>query len=218
MKLSRKKLWEIGKILLLIMVLSIALNWLIPTLTSEEFKSFIERLGPFGPLIVIFYTVFSHILAPLAGTPGVLLSIAVFGIYRTLLYIYFASLISACVNFYISRKFGRSWVIKLVGKRTMQEIDGFVEAFGTQILILSRVFGFALFEVISYAAGLTSITFRRYLLITAIFSLIPNSIFAFLFRDIDFSSGNNLIIWLGTLVITGIIFSFFLQRYSKKRK
>lgn len=218
MGISRKeKLLEVAKVLLVILALLLALRWLVPTLSSNEFKAFVEKIGPFGPLVIIFYTVLSHVFAPLAGTPGILLSIAVFGIYQTMFYLYLASMISASINFYISRKFGRKWVTRLVGKKTMQEIDNFVEVSGTEILILSRIFGFTLFEVISYAAGLTNIAFRKYFVLTLLFSLIPNLTFTFLFRNIDFSLGDNLIIWLGTLIITGVLFSIFIKKYLKKR-
>jgi len=216
--LRSKKLLEVIKALFILSILSLVLRWLIPTLTSGEFKTFVEKLGPFGPLVVISYTILSHVFAPLAGTPGILLSVAVFGIYQTMFYLYLASMASASINFYISRKFGKRWVTRLVGKKTMNEINSFVEVSGTQILILSRVFGFTLFEVVSYAFGLTNISFRRYIGITAVFTLIPNLTFTFLFRDTDFSSGNNLVLWLGTLIVTGLIFSVFIKMYLKKRK
>jgi len=215
---KKEKLREIVKVLLVITILSFALRWLIPTLTSVQFKTFVEKLGYFGPLVVIFYTIISHIFVPLAGTPGILLSIAVFGLHKTMFYIYTASMVSAAVNFYISRKFGRKWVTKLAGRKTMNEIDNFVEISGIKILILARIFGFSLFEVISYAAGLTNIEFKKYFTITLIFTLIPNIIFTYLFKNTDFTSGSNLIIWIATLIVTGLIFSFFIKTYIKKRK
>lgn len=217
--ISRKrKLLELAKALLVIVFLSIGLRFLIPTLTSEEFKKFVENLGAFGPLVIISYTVLSHVFAPLAGTPGILLSAAVFGILETIIYIYLASMISALINFYISRRFGRVWVIKLVGKKAMTEVDSFTQASGTKILIFSRVFGFSLFELISYAAGLTNIDFRKYFIVTLIFTLIPNLFFAFLFENTDFSSTFNLIAWIVTLAVTGLIFSLLVKKFLKKQK
>ncbi len=203
---------------MVIIILSLALRWLIPSLTSEEFRSFVGELGTLGPLVVIFYIIASHVFAPLAGTPGVLLSVAVFGILKTMLYVYLASVMSASINFYISRRFGRKWVTRLAGKKTMNEVDGFVETSGTKILILSRVFGFSLFEVISYAAGLTSVKFKKYFAITLIFSLIPNIVFTYFFRNADFSSGYDLIVWIATIIVAGLIFSIFIKKTLKKQK
>ena len=215
-RLKNKKILAVGYILLVVVALSVALQWLIPSLTSPEVQAFVEKLGPFGPLVIVVYIVVSHIFAPLAGTPGVLLSLVLFGILRTMVYVYFASLVSASLCFLIARRFGRNWITRLVGREAMTEVDRFVEASGTKILILSRVFGFSLFEIISYAAGLTSISFRKYFAITAVFVLIPNTIFTFIFKDLDRSSGSGLLVWLGTLVFAGLLFSYFLRKHLAK--
>lgn len=215
---QRQKIWDLVKFVIVVLILSLILKLLLPTLTSPEFKDFVKRLGIFGPLVVVAYIIISHVVAPLAGTPGVLLSAAVFGIYQTVFYIYLAGLISAVINFWLSRRFGRRWVLKLVGQKTMREVDQFVKASGTRILILSRLFGFALFEVISYAAGLTKINFKKYFLITAFFSAIPAAVFAYFFRQADLTSARSLLWWLGAITMTGIIFSIFIKRFIDNLK
>lgn len=206
------------KLLILGVVIWAVLLLLVPELTSEEFKAFVDGFGIFGPIAVIGYIIFSHILAPVAGTPVVFSSIAIFGIYETMLYIYIGGIISAAVNFFISRKLGRAFVIRFVGAKTMREIDEFAESSGTVSLILSRLLGFAIFEVISYAAGLTNISFKKYFIITVIFSGIPGLVFAFLFKDVNFSAAGGIFVWIGLLAVTGIIFSFLLKKYLVKKK
>jgi len=115
--LKNEKVAEITKVILVVLFLSLALKWLIPTLSSEQVKVFVKSLGLFGPLIVVGYTILSHVLAPMAGTPGILLSITLFGLYQTMFYIYIASIMSAIINFFIARKFGRKWVTRLAGKK-----------------------------------------------------------------------------------------------------
>ena len=215
-RLKNKKILVAGKVLLVVVALLAALQWLIPSLTSPEVQAFVKSLGPFGPLVVVAYVIVSHVFAPLAGTPGVLLSLVLFGILRTMVYTYFASLVSASLCFWIARRFGRRWVTRLVGREAMAEVDRFVTASGTKILILSRVFGFSLFEIISYAAGLTNISFKKYFVATAVFIPIPSTILTFVFRDLDFSSGEGLLFWLGTLVFAGLLFSFFLRKHLVK--
>jgi uncharacterized membrane protein YdjX (TVP38/TMEM64 family) len=215
-QLKNEKLLQIGKVLLAIVLLSATLRWLVPSLTSPKVRTFVRSLGPFGPFFVIGYTIISHVLAPLAGTPGVLLSIALFGIPQTMVYIYFASVVSAGLCFGIARRFGRDWVMRLVGKEAMEEVDHFVEVSGTRILILSRIFGFSLFEIISYAAGLTTISFKKYFAVTAVFTLIPNTFFSIVFKDLDFSSWDSFLLWLGTLISTGLLFSYFVRKFVSK--
>jgi uncharacterized membrane protein YdjX (TVP38/TMEM64 family) len=211
-----KKIKSILKVVFIVVILTIVLQWLLPAMTSEEFQNFVSRVGVIGPVIVISYIVLSHVIAPLTGSPGVILGWAVYGVVKGSIFHYVASMISAAINFWIARKFGRKWVTKLVGKPQMKEVDEFVSASGEKILVVSRIFGWTLFELISYAAGLTNISFRKYFTITLLFSSIPSVLFVLLFKDTDFTKPANTIIWISGLVITGIIFAFLMKKYIKK--
>ncbi|NQU78038.1 TVP38/TMEM64 family protein [Candidatus Falkowbacteria bacterium] len=214
-----KKSFKVLVIILLVIVGSFALNLFLPKLTSDEAREFVRGLGFWGPLVVILYIIISHIIAPVSGAPMMVLGIALFGIYEVTIYSYLAGIISAVIAFYISRRFGRIWVLKLVGQKTMEEIDDFVEYAGTEMLILSRLFGFSVFDVISYAAGLTKVSFRKYFIITLVFSIPARVVFAFVFRNVDFGTMTGIIIWVGTLGFFAVLFSLFVKMYmNKKRK
>jgi len=215
---KKEKAWLAVKILLVIAILLLALNYLAPFLNSPKVQSTVKDLGFLGPLIVIAYIVVSHVLAPLFGTPGVLLGAALFGIYQTLLYIYIAGLVSSAICFLVAKKYGRALVVRLAGKKTIKEIDLFVDSLGTELLILSRLFGFALFEVISYAAGFTKMSFRKFFLITVVFSAPPAAAFAFLFRNTSLRSSTSLFLWLGSITLAGLIFSYLIKKRVNKKK
>ena len=211
-------LFKIAKFSIIALLLWVALMYLIPQVTSEEFRVFVQGAGALGPIAVIGYIIFAHILAPVTATPVVVSSFAIFGIYEAMFYIYTGGIISSVINFYISRKWGRGIVARFVGRKMVHEVDKYAEVFGTKALIVGRVFGFAVFEVISYAAGLTNISFKKYITITVIFSAIPSIIFGILFRDFDFSTMRGLLVWLGVLVITGIMFSFLMRKIFFQNK
>lgn len=215
----KEKILELVRGLLIILVLVLALNWLMCILGSEKSQLFVRRAGFFGPLLIIFYIVLSHVLVPLSVTPGVLLSLLLFGAYQTAIYLYLAGKISAIVNFYIARKFGRTWVTKLVGKKAMREIDEFVELSETKLLIIARLFGFPFFDVVSYAVGLTKVSFKKYFIITLIFSF-PSSfcLNLILFKNVDFASKTNLLISLGGFITVGMIFSLLVEKYLRQKK
>ena len=76
---KRKK--DLLKFLLTVLVLYVALKYLLlPIVNSPEFMSFTQKLGVFGYLVVIGYVVLSHVFAPIAGTPGVVLGVTIYGI------------------------------------------------------------------------------------------------------------------------------------------
>lgn len=202
-----------AKVLLAIILIVLFAEYLLPDITSPEFKAFLERYSAWGALVVVGYIIVSHVIAPLVGSPMVFLSAAIFGINRTMLFLYTAGLISSVINFHISRKFGRAWVQKLAGEKNMREMDRFLGVSTLKVFIFARVFGFAIFDVISYAAGFTKISFRKYFYLTAIFYAIPLISLAFIFRDFDFSSGYNFVIWIMSLLLVGAVFAFGFRRY-----
>ncbi|PIY80821.1 MAG: hypothetical protein COY80_00930 [Candidatus Pacebacteria bacterium CG_4_10_14_0_8_um_filter_42_14] len=219
MKLSKKTTLQIFKITSVVILLYILLKIiLIPLITSPQFIDFTANLGFFGYFIVIGYTALSHVFAPLAGTPGVLLGTTVYGIKKGMFLLYIASLISAVINFWISRRFGRKLVLKLVGEKAMKEVDKFTSVEGKRVLLISRLFGFSIFEFISYAAGLTNISFKNYFIITVIANAFTNIAVFLLFRNVDFHSEAGIMIWIGSIIGTGIIFGLFIKSYLIRKK
>jgi uncharacterized membrane protein YdjX (TVP38/TMEM64 family) len=186
---------------------------LIPTLTSPEFITFTAELGFYGYFVLVGYIVFSDIFAPLPSSLGFLTGVTIYGIKTAVILLYISSLLSASANFYISRRFGRSWVTRFAGKRAMKEIDQFTALEGTKALLVGRVLGFGVFEFVSYAAGLTNIPFRTYFIITAGASAITSFFIYFIYRDINFQSVSGVMVWLGSLLLAGLVFGLLVRSY-----
>ena len=210
MKKQRAK--KIVYLLLVLIALFATLRWFLPAISSEQFKTAIESAGPLGPLILIGLIILGHVFAPITGAPFALISFVVFGIVQTTIYIYIGSILSAAICFYISRRWGRDLVKKFVGEKTMGKVDQFSEKSGIKALIVARLIGFSLFEIVSYAAGLTIISFRDYMIVTLFVPLVPTTIFLIIFSQSDFSDPKAIIIWLVTIVIVGIVFTGVLYK------
>ncbi len=73
-----KKAFKVLVIILLVIIGSFALNLFLPKLTSDEAKEFVRGLGFWGPLVVILYIIVSHVIAPITGTPMMVLGFALF--------------------------------------------------------------------------------------------------------------------------------------------
>ncbi len=209
---------NIIKVVVVMVLLFLFVQYLLPDANSPEFKKFVESSSVLGPLAVISYIITAHVFAPLLGSPVAFLSSTIFGIARTMLFIYVAGLISSTLNFYISRKLGRKWVKKLAGEKNLEEIDKFLEVLDIRMLILGRVFGFAVFDIISYATGFTKMSFKKYFLVTVIFPLIPLSILVFVFKDFDFGSSNSLVIYMSVVFVIGVGFAFLFKRHIHRRR
>jgi uncharacterized membrane protein YdjX (TVP38/TMEM64 family) len=215
---DRKKILKDILYVLGIGVFVIFFFWFLSVSDSEMVQGMVEKAGIWGPIVFVIFFIISQVFAPVSGTPALLLSYTLYGLPITIIMSYIASLISATINFYISRLYGRRLVKRLAGERMMKEIDDFVEVSGSKMLILSRTLGFFFFEIISYAAGLTSISFKLFITITATFSLIPALIIAIAFRFIDNFSENGEIVWLSFMVLCALLFAYLFRRIVVKTK
>ena len=98
----------------------------------------------------------------------------------------------------------------------MEKIDQITSAREDKLLIIARLFGFGIFEIVSYAFGLTKIRYRIYITYTAIFALIPSIILYFIFRDIDFGSISGILIWMLGIGVVGFVFVQILLRVYRE--
>ena len=216
--MNRAKIRDVTILVFMIALVTVLIIVSLPYLNSPRFVKFIEDIGPFGPLVIILFTAVSQIFAPLPGSPAIIVSLAVFGWYQTRFYAYIGSLISAAVSFHIARKYGRNWVRKLAGKNSMDEIDEFASVEGTEALIIGRLLGFPLYDYISYAAGLTTMPFKKYYFITIVFGGIANFGFMLLFKNLDFSTTKGFMIWYGSMLISFPVFVFLIKKYIRHKK
>jgi len=169
-------------------------------------------------IFIIGYITLAYVFAPLFAAPVSYASLTIFGVWQNSLYTYIAGLLSAGIGFWIARKFGRKLLQTFIGKETLASIDSFVAHSGTGVLIVSRIFGFSLFEIITYAFGLTKMSFKKFFVITALFSIVPNIVIPLIFGAYDFHSIKALVIFMIVLAaIQGAYLLFIRYRWKKQR-
>lgn len=129
----------------------------------EQFRSIIERAGPFAPLVYIFLKAATYVVAPLSGTPVKLAGGALFGFWEGFAYVLIGDMLGACLNFWIARLFRLKAVVKLAGKKALKQIDETTQHVGGwRALLVARLLLSGLYDFISYAAGLSNIPFRQF--------------------------------------------------------
>ncbi|MBF0447442.1 MAG: VTT domain-containing protein [Magnetococcales bacterium] len=177
-----------------------------------------SAIGPFGPVFLTLFLLLSQVLAPLPGAPGILLSLKLYGFDMATLMLMVSSVLSAMINFFLARRYGKPLVQRLLGPERMQTVDRLERADEVTLLLFSRLFGFAFFDLVSYAIGLTNISFGRYMLYTVLFSTPALGIQYVLFRDMDFQSPAALAFFIVSVVGTGAGIAWFFMRILKKKK
>lgn len=130
-------------------------------------KGWVDRAGVFGPLLIIAIAVITSVVAPLSGTPTALVGFALYGP-KVVFLLTMGALVSAAINFKISKRWGRPVVKKMVGKENMTTIDKFIKDYGLVTLLFIRMFLVSVQDFVSYAMGLTNISFWPYMAITVV--------------------------------------------------
>ncbi|MDZ5252538.1 TVP38/TMEM64 family protein [Clostridium sp. LIBA-8841] len=172
-------------------------------------RNLILDSGYFAPLIYII----AFSLVPLTFFPDSLLAIlggTLFGLSRGFLYTSIGALIGGSISFFISRILGQSFVEKLENDK-LKNIQNLLKDNGFLMILLLRLIPLFPFDLISYGAGLTKISYKDFVLGTLI-GTIPG-ILVFVNLGAQWISFNKESIYLSvSLLILFIIVSLFLKK------
>jgi len=145
---------------------------------EEKIRLVLNQAGLLAPLVFIFLALPAYIIAPLSNAPLLWAGFYAFGANVVFLFT-IASVIGLVINFWIARRWGRTIIKKFVGSQNMERIDKLTENYGLLMLFFLRVFQGGISDFVSYAAGLTSMRFPQYLIISLL-GLIPGTIIWYL--------------------------------------
>ncbi len=118
-----------------------------------------------------------------------------------------SAMIGAIVCYYISRLFGRPVVEKLVGGKSLDMTDRFFRRYGKHAILIARLVPVISFDVVSYAAGLTTIGPWEFLLATGIGQLPATLVYSFLGQNMTQAARLGLWVVLGVLVLVTLGFA-----------
>ena len=144
----------------------------------EQLRAAVESAGPYAPLVYILVRALTYVVAPLSSGPLGFAAGVMFGLWPGLALTLLAEVVGGSANFWIARRLGRPVVERLVGGREgMGRVERFYrQASSPWMLAYARLFFFSIYDFISYAAGLTQIKYRHYLLVTAVVGIVPTAI------------------------------------------
>ena len=139
---------------LLLLALTGLLIVLIDWVGIEQLKDMIEGAGPLAPLLYILFKAAAYVFAPLSSGPVQLVAGLLFGVLPGTLYTVIGEVLGGTLSFLIARHLGRPAVRSFAGEAGLARIDEFVgQLGGWRALVYARLFLFAIYDFISYAAG-----------------------------------------------------------------
>ena len=179
-----------------------------------KLQHFILQYGYFSWIIYVGILLLA-VMSPLPDTPIVLAGGFIFGPYVAIPLTIIGQALGATVDFYLARKLGRSYVARKFPK-AVKTLNEYSHKLGWQTVFLMRLTPTLSFDLLSYAAGLSPISYKKYILAT-ISGMIPLLTISSL---LGYSAGLHsktvpvLVITTGVIVIT-IIFFLFKKGFKK---
>lgn len=165
-------------------------------------RRFVESYGSYAMAVSFLLMVLQSVIAPL---PAFLLTFAnanLFGWWQGAILSWSSAMAGAALCFIIARILGRDIVEKLTSKVGLTQIDQFFEKYGRQSVLIARLLPFMSFDIVSYAAGLTSMKFLPFFIATGIGQLPATIVYSYV---------GGMLTGGAKLLVTGLLILFALS-------
>ncbi|MGD1855478.1 MAG: TVP38/TMEM64 family protein [Leptolyngbyaceae cyanobacterium] len=130
----------------------------------SQLQANVETLGVWAPLALFFLRFTSVVIPALPGTAYSVLAGGLLGFSQGLAVICLADLCSCSLSFFLSRRFGRSFVQRLIGERFISRVDKLSQKHLERNFFLMTAFlmtGF--FDFVAYGVGLTQASWLKFI-------------------------------------------------------
>ncbi|MPQ42731.1 TVP38/TMEM64 family protein [Clostridium tarantellae] len=188
--INKKKSWiiKIGIILIIIGIylflpsVNKKVNEMVFYLSSmnlEMLKEYILSFGIWAPVTSFILMILQAVLAPIPAFIITLSNAAIFGWIKGAILSWSSAMAGATLCYYIAKFLGRDVVEKLTSKFALKDIDTFFNKYGKHTILIARLLPFVPFDIVSYAAGLTSMSFWSFFIATGIGQLPATIVYSY---------------------------------------
>lgn len=142
-------------------------------------REFVASYGAYAAAVSFALMVLQSVAAPLPAFLVTFANANLFGWWRGAVLSWSSAMAGAAVCFFIARILGRDVVEKLTSRAGLKQIDRFFEKHGRMSILIARLLPFISFDIVSYAAGLTSMSFWSFFAATGIGQLPATLIYSY---------------------------------------
>lgn len=142
-------------------------------------SDFVAKYGPYAMAVSFMLMILQSIAAPIPAFVLTLANANLFGWWQGAVLSWSSAMAGATVCFFIARILGRDVTERLTTKAGLENIDLFFEKHGGQSILIARLLPFISFDIVSYAAGLTSMSFLNFFVATGIGQLPATIVYSY---------------------------------------
>jgi uncharacterized membrane protein YdjX (TVP38/TMEM64 family) len=153
--------------------------FILSTADVTALKGYILSFGIYAPITSFFLMVFQSVIAPLPAFVITFANAALFGWIKGAILSWSSAMCGAVLCYWIARFYGRTAVERLTNRFALEEIDCFFERYGKYAVLVARLLPFISFDIVSYAAGLTSIGFWEFFWATGLGQLPATIVYSY---------------------------------------
>lgn len=174
----------------------------------EPIRDYLLSFGVWAPVISAFLMVLQALALPVPSSVLTLANGLLFGTFWGTLLSWSSAMVAAVLCYALSRLAGRPLVAKLVGERSLDFADRFFERYGKHAVLIARLIPGISFDVVSYAAGLSSIGLWDFVIATGIGQLPATIVYSFLGETLPQAAKVGLWIALGVMALATLGVAF----------
>ncbi len=196
------------------------INQAVTIMKNADVEGFRDYLLSFGPLAAVFsglLMVFQSVMAPLPAFVITFANGLLFGWFFGALLSWSSAMLGAIVCYYLAKFLGRPVVEKIVSKNGLHWWDQFFEKYGKHAVFIARLVPIVSFDLVSYAAGITSISFWQFFWATGLGQLPATILYSYLGQN---ATGTvQILFFMFTIVIALAVIGMLLKpKFSKFKK
>lgn len=184
---------------------------LVTLMDAKALQARVDQMGSWGPVAIVALMMLAILVSPIPSAPIALAAGAAYGHAWGTLYVMLGAMGGAMVAFAVSRFVGYDTVHRWFGGRLSVGLIGSQNAL-TGIVFASRLLPFVSFDVVSYAAGLTVLSFWRFAIAT-LAGIAPTSFLLAHFGSVMATGESDRILYsvlaLGGLTLVPILVKLF---------
>lgn len=175
----------------------------------KGFKNYLLSFGPLAAVVSAFLMIFQSIVAPLPAFVITFANGLLFGWVFGAILSWSSAMAGAILCFYVAKFLGRPVVEKLVTKKALQWWDHFFEKYGKHAVFIARLLPIVSFDLVSYAAGVTSISFWSFFWATGLGQLPATILYSYLGQNA--TSTVKILFFMFTIVIALAVIGMLLR-------
>lgn len=200
--------------LAIFLTLAVVVALVFNSIGIEVIQKKISSSGPWGPLIFIIVHATTIVIAPFEGSFLMIASGSIFGLWQGILYTIIAGYLGSSINFWIARLFGAKLISKLIGKKGVNFINQISQKVNDQPALLIPLMATTLFDLMGYAAGISSIKYQNFMIAVTTSSLFTVPIYVILGKNLIENPIYLIELFLGLVIIA--VFYFIIQFFIIK--